>query len=150
MTNILNIDFGSGYNPKEGYKTCDNTFSPMLDYCYDEKNNKILGLEPHSVDNFHIRNVLHHIKDIPRLIDCLSYYLSPTGQITVIDCRQEYFEQNLILDILWYRYIIPRYEVKFNLKYIDYASIFKAKGYQVIFHKYEQEKEIYIFTKIGG
>ena len=41
----LKIDFGSGYNHKEGYKSCDIVPLPNLDYFYDEQNDKILYLE---------------------------------------------------------------------------------------------------------
>ena len=39
---MLKIDFGSGYNPRKGYKTCDITYSPFLDYVYDIHKNKII------------------------------------------------------------------------------------------------------------
>ena len=51
---MLKIDFGSGYNPKKGFKTCDITFSPYLDYVYDKENNIILDLNKNSVDEFYL------------------------------------------------------------------------------------------------
>ena len=39
---MLKIDFGSGYNPKKGYKSCDITNLPNLDYVYCEESNEII------------------------------------------------------------------------------------------------------------
>ena len=49
MMTKLCIDFGSGYNPKTGYKTCDVTTLPQLDIQYDGKD-EIVGLREKSVD----------------------------------------------------------------------------------------------------
>lgn len=43
MMTKLCIDFGSGYNPKAGYKTCDVTTFPQLNFQYDGKD-EIVGL----------------------------------------------------------------------------------------------------------
>lgn len=64
MTKLC-IDFGSGYNPKAGYKTCDITTFPQLDFQYDGKD-EIVGLREKSVDVFYLRNVVHHIPDLQR------------------------------------------------------------------------------------
>ena len=47
---MLKIDFGSGYNPYPGYKTCDITQGPYLDYVYNTETNEIIGLQEGSTE----------------------------------------------------------------------------------------------------
>ena len=51
MMKKLCIDFGSGYNPKFGYKTCDVTTLPQSDFQYDGKD-QIVGRIEKSVEVF--------------------------------------------------------------------------------------------------
>lgn len=145
--NLLKIDFGSGYNPNPTYKLCDITYLPNLDYVYDIDNNTIIGCEEDSVDEFYLRNVVHHIKDLNKTFNCLKRYLKKGGIIKIIDARKEYFKQNVILDIIWYRYVIPRYEVWFSNKYRDYNSIILKLGFELIDYHIEQEKEVSVWKK---
>lgn len=62
MTKLC-IDFGSGYNPKAGYKTCDVTTFPQLDFQYDGKD-KIVGLREKSVDVFYSSLLLSIPRDL--------------------------------------------------------------------------------------
>lgn len=80
---MLKIDFGSGYNPYPGYKTCDITQGPYLDYVYNTETNEIIGLQEGSVDEFRLKNVLHHA-DIPKVIQCLHRYLKSGGILQII------------------------------------------------------------------
>ncbi len=142
----IKIDFGSGYNPKEGYLTCDITYSPYLDYVYDIENNKILGLEEKSVDEFYLKNVLHH-SDIEAVAKCLFQYLKRDGIITIIEPLPEKYDSNRCLDIYWYRYIYPRYEYKippFHRE--DYVKIFK-KYFKIESHTTNEIYDIYTFKK---
>lgn len=79
MTKLC-IDFGSGYNPKTGYKTCDITTFPQLDFQYDGKD-EIVGLREKSVDVFYLRNVVHHIPDLQRTFTTLKKYLKVGGKL---------------------------------------------------------------------
>ena len=81
---MLKIDFGSGYNPNKEYKTCDITGSPILNYLYDKKDT-ILNLKEKSVDEFYLRNVVHHIPDLKRTFKCLKKYLKNGGKIKIIE-----------------------------------------------------------------
>lgn len=145
---MLKIDFGSGYNPLEEYKSCDITESPMLDFYYDYENDKIIELCDSSVDEFYLRNVIHHIPDLKKTFSCLSKYLKDDGILKIIDVRSEYYLQNKILDVLWYRYIIPRYEIWISYKYRDYFSLLKELGYKELEYYIEEEKEISIWKKL--
>ena len=94
---MLKIDFGSGYNPKSGYKTCDVTYAPFLDYVYDQEKNEILYCENGSVDEFHLRNVVHHVKDLSAMFECLKKYLKEDGLLTIIDVRKKcYFRDHMV------------------------------------------------------
>ena len=82
-TQSLFIDYGSGYNPKKGYKTCDFTTNPCLDYnVIDYKIYNKDGELPHkSVSIFRLRNVIHHIPPFRFIIhdkisSCNTYALS--------------------------------------------------------------------------
>lgn len=145
---MLKIDFGSGYNPNKEYKLCDITYLPNLDYVYDQRENIILGCEENTVDEFYLRNVVHHLPDMRKTFSCLARYLKKKGIIKIIDCRREFYKQNVILDILWYRYVIPRYEVWFSNHYRDYFSILKELGFEQVDYFIEQEKEVSIWRKL--
>lgn len=146
--NTLKIDFGSGYNPNKEYKTCDITFLPNLDYAYDQDNKVIVGCEYNTVDEFYLRNVVHHIKDLKDTFEMLKKYLKVDGVIKIIDVRKEYFKQNVILDILWYRYVIPRYEVWFSREYRNYFEILEELGFKLVEFSYEEEKEVSVWKKL--
>ena len=141
---MLKIDFGSGYNPNKEYKTCDITGSPILDYLYDKKDT-ILDLKEKSVDEFYLRNVVHHIPDLKRTFKCLKKYLKDDGKIKIIECKKENYYANWFLDSLWYRYVIPREEIWFSDKYRDYKNVLLSIGFKKIESYEENEKEISIW-----
>ncbi len=141
----LKIDFGSGYNPKSGYKTCDITNAPFLDFAYDGE--KIIGCKKNSVDEFYLRNVIHHIPNLKEVFLMFHFYLKRNGKIKIIDVRKEYYKQNVILDIIWYRYVIPRNEIWFSPIYRDYFEILKMIGFTLVEQYYEDEKEVTIWKK---
>ena len=95
----LRIDFGSGHNPKEGYKTCDITFAPNLDYAYDKEANLIIDLEEASVDEFYAKNVLHH-SNIERVAICFSGNLDSrtSGDILgLLKATSSKFHQTIVM-----------------------------------------------------
>lgn len=145
---ILKIDFGSGYNPHKEYKTCDITFLPTLDYVFNICDYTITDLKENTVDEFYLRNVVHHIKDLDSTFKMLYKYLKPNGIIKIIDTRKEYFMQNIILDIIWYRYVIPRYEIWFSTKYRNYFNTLEQLKLKLIHKEYLEEKEVSIWKKL--
>ena len=144
----LKIDFGSGYNPNNGDKTCDITFLPTLDYVFNIENYTITDLAENMVDEFYLRNVVHHIEDLDLTFKMLYKYLKPNGIIKIIDVRKEYFRQNVILDIIWYRYVIPRYNVWFSRYYRNYFDILEQLKLTLIHKEYNNEKEVSIWKKL--
>lgn len=113
MTKLC-IDFGSGYNPKAGYKTCDITTFPQLDFQYDGKD-EIVGLREKSVDVFYLRNVVHHIPDLQRTFITLKKYLKVGGKLVIIDCNKGHYKTNVFLDNLWYRFVGNNNEIFISL-----------------------------------
>lgn len=116
------LDFGSGHNPRDGYQTCDITQSPYLDYAFDTESYRI-SCDDHVFDEVYLRNVIHHVADLPRLFAELQRVLKRGGHLVIEDCRRDHYRTNIILDVVWYRYIIPRYEVWFAPVYRDYISM---------------------------
>jgi ubiquinone/menaquinone biosynthesis C-methylase UbiE len=145
---MLKIDFGSGYSHNKEYKTCDITYMPNLDYVYDSIANEIIGCNEKSVDEFYLRNVVHHIPDLEKTFRCLHRYLKRKGLIKIIDARKEYYKQNIILDIIWYRYVIPRYDIWFSTHYRDYFKTLVELNFERINYYIENEKEVSIWKKL--
>lgn len=147
---MLNIDFGSGYNPKKGYKTCDFTDSPSLDF--QAKNNRIFSrrgeLSNCSVDKIYCRNVIHHIENFKELFDNFYRYIKKNGTLEIIDCRKEYYYSNFFMDRLWYRFINYSPKIYISENYRDYESICKKSGFKLVSKTFNKEKEILIFKKI--
>lgn len=145
---VLNIDFGSGYHPYSNYKTCDMVYSPQLDYFYDKSNNIIYNLEFGTVDQFRLKNVLHHVDDIFELCTMLNKYLKTKGSIKVIEPRAEFYTKNTILDIIWYRYVQKFYHIKIYPNYRDYISCIERAGFQLISKECLEVYDISLFQKM--
>lgn len=141
MMKKLCIDFGSGYNPKNGYKTCDITTFPQLDFQYDRKD-KIIGLKEKSVDVFYLRNVVHHIPDLQRTFSALKKYLKVGGKLVVIDCNKSHYKINVLLDNLWYRFVNNNDRIFISKNYRDYINVLIKLGFKQLYYKSFKEKEI--------
>lgn len=136
----MKLDFGSGYNPKEGFKTCDVTMSPFLDYSFDTSEYKV-SCPDSSFEEINVRNVLHHVKDLKKLFQEFKRILTPNGILVITEPRLQFYKQNIILDTIWYRYVIPRYEVWFSPEYRNYTELL-PEFFQLVDVRYENEKEI--------
>ena len=148
----MKLDFGSGHNPKRGYKSCDITSNPYLDfYCdpdsYCIKHNfytNHLNIEKDvKFEEIHVRNVIHHIKNLKKLFKEFKRKLTKNGILTIIDCNEECYKQNLNLDILWYRYLIPRYNIWICKEYRNIEPILESLGFKLISKKVKDEKTTY-------
>lgn len=135
---MLQIDFGSGYNPLEGFKTCDFVPNPKLDYFYHD--GEIEGLnEP--VNWFRLRNVIHHLPDIRKTIQDLKKYLAKDGVIEIIEVRKDKYKSNTFLDKLWYRFVVPRKDIFISAEWRDYLSIMRQEGFRCRYSAVSREKE---------
>lgn len=147
---MIRIDYGSGYNPQPGYKTCDITESPFLDYI--SKDNKIFDKEgevaDETIDEIFCRNVIHHVKDLKNLFDNFYRYLKKGGRFVVVEPRKEFFHQNVILDSIWYRWFDGgKRNVWFSSYYRDYTKIACDCGFTIASNTLNKEKECYLFIK---
>lgn len=136
---MLKIDFGSGYHPKRNYKTLDFNYGCDY-YSLDE-------LDDNSVDEFRLRNVIHHIYDLNGLFEKIYKKLKPDGVLNIIDCRKEYFKNNVLLDKIWYRYIFNRNDIYISNEYIDPDNILLKLGFTKIKELYKKEKFIKKYRK---
>jgi len=120
----MKIDFGSGHAPAVGYRTCDMTAAPFLDYYFDANEYAILDCGDASVDVIRCRNVLHHVKDIRQLLIEFRRVLKPNGRIIIIEASKDCYRINVFLDILWYRYVTSRPDIWVSPVYRDYKEDF--------------------------
>ncbi len=139
------LDFGSGHQPREGFKLCD-VDGYAIDYQFDALRYRILGLPDSSVTVLHCRNVLHHVFSLDYLAEEFHRVLKPGGIVHIIDCTPAAFPANVFLDRLWYRGIIPRPKVWIAEKYRDYAKTFST-FFNCLCKRMDAEKEEYIFQK---
>lgn len=137
------LDFGSGYNPKDGYKTCD--IYGYVDYYFDPIEYKI-NSNDNEFDVIRCRNVIHHIKDLNKLSEEFNRVLKKGGILEIIEVNKDNFSSNYFLDYLWYRYVIPRYEVWFCNYYRDCRNYFNE--FDLLSYKKENEKEFFVFKNI--
>ena len=77
-----------------------------------------------------------------------SRILKDGGILEITEARKEYYSQNYYLDYLWYRWIIPRYEIWFSNTYRDCRDYFKE--FNLDYYDTLDEKEVFIFIKKNG
>ena len=142
----LCIDFGSGYNPRKNFKTCDITTNPRLDYQYDGEET-IIGLKENSVDIFYLRNVVRHIQNLHKTFNVLRRYLKPKGKLVIIDCNKKSFKANVILDKVWYRYVGNDRNIYLSENYRDYITVLINLGFNQKYYKQFKEKEISTYER---
>ena len=118
----MKLDYGSGSQPKEGFLSSD--FCGMPHYDFYIKDYKVIGVKDHSFDVIHCRNVIHHIPkaDLPRLFDEFKRLLKHDGQLIISEPREEFHKQNLILDIIWYRFLTNNRDIMLPQEYVDYKQ----------------------------
>jgi SAM-dependent methyltransferase len=128
-----------------GYKKCDITTSHALDYQYDG-NDCIIGLQPHSVDTFNVRNVIHHLPDIRRTVKCLKRYIKTDGKVVIADCDVAHFTANVFLDKVWYRFVNQDEEIFISPEWRDYFTIMREEGFLCLHKSNDGLKDISVWT----
>jgi len=118
----MKLDYGSGSQPKEGFLSSDFCGAPHYDFYI--KDYKVIGAKDHSFDVIHCRNVIHHIakEDLPRLFDEFKRLLKHDGQLIISEPRKEFHKQNLILDVIWYRFLTNNRDIMLPREYVDYKE----------------------------
>lgn len=141
----MKLDFGSGHNPKKGYKKGDITKSPFIDFVIDPNSYKV-DCKNNMFDEVLLRNTIHHIKDLPILFKELKRILTKNGKVVIVEPSKEAYKANVCLDVLWYRYIMPRYEIWISPEYRNIVEYAKTE-FDVKSIKQQNEKDIIILTK---
>lgn len=120
----MKLDYGSGYNPKKGYKTSDVTGSPYLDYHIHDLR---VNCQPEIFDEVHCRNVVHHVRPekLSKLFNEFIRILKPHGKLTISE--PEDFTSNKCLDVLWYRFVIPRPDIYIGNEHVDFTPYIPKK-----------------------
>ncbi len=142
----MKLDYGSGRQPKTGFKSSDFCGAPNYDFYI--KDYKVLDTEDKSCDVIHCRNVIHHIpeEDLPLLFAEFKRLLKDDGELIISEPREEFHKQNLILDLIWYRFLVNDDKIMIPYKYVNY------KKYLVDFEKIssydEYNNEIITFRKV--
>ena len=139
------LDYGSGSNPKKGFKSSDFCGSPGYDYYI--KNYIVLEAEDHSFDVIHCRNVIHHIpeNDLIKLFSEFNRLLKDDGQLIISEPREDFHEQNKLLDIIWYRWINVNHSIMIPEKYVDYKKY--LNDFTPISSYYHYNNEVIAFEK---
>lgn len=119
---LVKLDYGSGLQPKKGFLSSDFCGSPGYDFFI--KNYKVLGAPDKSCEVIHCRNVIHHIpqQDLPTLFGEFKRLLKDDGQLIISEPRKEFHKENLILDIIWYRFLVNDRKIMLPLDYVDYKE----------------------------
>lgn len=135
----MKLDFGSGYGACSGWAT--------LDFGYKCTYNDISEIPDNSITKIRFRNVLHHIEDIESLFNALKSKFRQNVKIIIIECRKEFFDKNVFLDVLWYRGIIPNPKMYIAREYRDFGKILSKIGFSVFQREMNNEKETIILQR---
>lgn len=136
---MICVDVGSGYNPKPGYMTCDNNYGCDF-YNIDE-------IPDNYVDQFHLRNVIHHIENLHIFAKKLYDKQRWGGGLQIIDCIEGQYHINYLWDLIWYRYVNFRNDIFISNCYRDFESVFLNVGYFMVDRNVDGEKLILTLKK---
>lgn len=141
----MKLDYGSGSKPKSGFLTSDFVGTPNYDFYIEDY--KVMGAKDGCFDVIHCRNVIHHIpeKDLPKLFDEFKRLLKNDGELIISEPMEEFHLQNLILDIIWYRFLIYDDKIMLPQKYIDYKKYLNC--FDIINTEKDYKNEVIICKK---
>jgi hypothetical protein len=135
----MKLDFGSGYGACSGWATLD--FGANCTY------NDISEIPDKSITKIRFRNVLHHIEHVESLFKALKAKFRKNVKIIIIECRKEFFDNNVFLDVLWYRGIVQNPNMYIAREYRDFGKILQQMGFCVFQRMVENEKETIILKR---
>jgi SAM-dependent methyltransferase len=117
------LDYGSGSKPRKGFYTSDFTGAPFLDYQIEDL--IVKEAADRSFDVIWCRNVIHHIP-VHRLDDLFAEFdrlLKRGGYLIISEPLAENRMRNLILDVIWYRFLVQDFSISLpdpNVDFRDY------------------------------
>lgn len=145
---LLFLDYGSGRNPKEGFLSSDFIGSPNYDFYIKEY--VVLEAEDGSFDGIHCRNVIHHIpeEDLIKVFNEFDRLLKKGDKLIISEPREEFHTQNLILDIIWYRFLVQDFLIKLpNKKYVNFKKYLSNYNFKLESVENEYNNEILTYIK---
>lgn len=142
------LDYGSGAKPKEGYKTSDFTGLSNLDFFIEDY--KINDLADNSCITIHCRNVIHHIPehDLPILFGEFARLLRKGGTLILSEPMEKFHKQNLILDRIWYRFLVNNENIMLPMTYVDYKRYVNSDIFELQGEEEEIKNEILTYTRL--
>ena len=116
-------------------------------YDFFIKDYRVLDAEDESFEEIHCRNVIHHIpkEDLPKLVAEFKRLLKDGGKLIISEPREELHKQNLILDIIWYRFLKNETKIKLPTEYVDYKEY--LKDFEMVSSYDHFNNEIVVFKK---
>ncbi|AGI11830.1 SAM-dependent methyltransferase [Bacillus phage vB_BanS-Tsamsa] len=143
----MKLDYGSGRQPKQGFKTSDFTGAPNYDFMI--KNYEVIGAKSGQFEAIHVRNVLHHIpeKDLPTLFLEFSRLLADGGTLIISEPREEFHEQNKKLDWIWYRFLVNDTKIMIPDEYVDYKKY--LVDFEMVESFDEYNNEVITYKKVS-
>jgi len=141
----MKLDYGSGRQPKEGFKSSDFCGAPNYDYYII--NYKVLDINDSICEVIHCRNVIHHIpeKDLSTLFKEFDRLLRDDGILIISEPREEYHEQNKFLDMLWYNFLVKDNTIMIPDKYVNYKKYLTQ--FEIVDRIEEYQNEIITLRK---
>lgn len=142
----MKLDYGSGSQPKQGFKSSDFCGKPAYDYYI--KDYKVLDTEDNSCEVIHCRNVIHHIpeQDLSILFNEFDRLLQDDGILIISEPREEFHEQNKFLDMLWYNFLVKDDMIIIPDQYVNYKKYLTM--FEVVDIMEEYQNEILILRKV--
>ncbi|UGO50914.1 SAM-dependent methyltransferase [Bacillus phage vB_BanS_Nate] len=143
----MKLDYGSGRQPKQGFKTSDFTGAPNYDFMIS--NYEVVGARKGQFEAIHVRNVLHHIpeKDLSTLFSEFSRLLEDGGELIISEPREEFHEQNKKLDWIWYRFLVNDTKIMIPNEYVDYKQY--LVDFELVKSFDEYNNEVLTYKKIA-
>ena len=141
----MKLDYGSGSQPKEGYLSSDFCGGPQYHYLIQDY--KVVGAMDETFDTINCRNVIHHIpeEDLPKVFSEFQRLLKPGGRLVISEPRKEFHQQNLILDIIWYRFLKKEMSIALPVTYVDFKKY--LSDFRYITSRNHFNNEIIVFQK---
>jgi len=143
------LDYGSGSKPKKGFKTSDFTGAPFLDYHIE--NLKVIDAEDHSFDVIWCRNVIHHIPEhqLDDLFTEFDRLLKRNGHLIISEPRADKHMQNLILDIIWYRFLTSDFKITLPQLGVNFRDYIPGNFVSKTSYWERGNNEVFVFEKVS-
>ena len=139
------LDYGSGRNIKKGFLSSDFTGSSIYDFYI--KDYIVLEAPSNSFDIIHCRNVIHHIpeEDLIKVFSEFDRLLKKEGKLIIPEPLEKFHTENLILDIIWYRFLVQDFSIKLpNKKYVDFKKYLTNFRLECLENEYNNEILTYV------